>query len=36
MLCNVNHLMLLDLKTMKVREKKQVEGETIWAFKVLD
>lgn len=36
MLCNVNYLMVLDLNTMKIREKKQVEGETNWAFKVLD
>ena len=28
--------MILDLNTLKIREKKEVDGETIWAFKVLE
>lgn len=36
MLCNVNNLMILDLNTLKIREKKVAEGETIWALKVLN
>jgi hypothetical protein len=36
LLCNVNQLLLFDLRKLEVRLRQKVDGETNWAVKVLN